>query len=76
MEDFFLNLTSSQGIWSALSVVLIFYIIRTQDKRDQKQTEREENYQKIIQDLTDKLAIVADIKEGVDKLQKDQSPTV
>ncbi|WP_374048775.1 BhlA/UviB family holin-like peptide [uncultured Clostridium sp.] len=32
MEDF-IKLASTQGIWSALSIVLIFYILKMQEKR-------------------------------------------
>ncbi|MCD3216326.1 BhlA/UviB family holin-like peptide, partial [Clostridium botulinum] len=37
MENEILKLASSQGIWAALSVVLIFYILKAQEKRDLKQ---------------------------------------
>ncbi|MCD3199020.1 BhlA/UviB family holin-like peptide, partial [Clostridium botulinum] len=53
MENEILKLASSQGIWAALSVVLIFYILKAQEKRDLKQEQREENYQRIIKNLTD-----------------------
>ena len=58
MEDFFLDIASSNGIWAALSLALIFFIIRAQEKRDAKQDECEQNYQKIIEELTQKFKII------------------
>ncbi|SNY48422.1 BhlA holin family protein, partial [Orenia metallireducens] len=58
MESKVLDLALSQGIWAVLAVVLIFYILKAQEKRDLKQEEREEKYQNIITQLTDKLNIV------------------
>ncbi|MBD8045815.1 BhlA/UviB family holin-like peptide [Clostridium faecium] len=68
MEDF-IKLASTQGIWSALSIVLIFYILKMQEKRDLKQEEREKNYQDIISKLTDKLNIVEDVKKDVEEIK-------
>lgn len=40
MEDFFLDAAASNGVWAALSLALIFFILRAQEKRDAKQDER------------------------------------
>ncbi|MCY6356185.1 BhlA/UviB family holin-like peptide [Clostridium sp. ZS2-4] len=69
MENEVLNLASSQGIWAALSVVLIFYILKAQEKRDKRQEEREQNYQSIISKLTDKFNIVEDVKKDVEAIK-------
>ena len=53
MEEKILQLVSSQGIWATLSIILISYILKTQEKRDKKQYEREIEYQKIISELTE-----------------------
>lgn len=42
----------TQGIWAALSIALIFYILKAQEKRDVSQGEREKNYQNIIEALS------------------------
>ncbi|WP_291562757.1 MULTISPECIES: BhlA/UviB family holin-like peptide [unclassified Clostridium] len=68
MDDF-IKLASTQGIWSALSIVLIFYILKMQEKRDLKQEEREKSYQEIISKLTDKLNIVEDVKKDVEEIK-------
>lgn len=69
MEGEILKLASSQGIWAALSVALIFYILKAQEKRDIRQEEREVNYQKIISKLTDKFNIVEDVKRDVEDIK-------
>lgn len=69
MEDFFLDIASFNGIWAALSLALIFFIIRAQEKRDAKQDEREQNYQKIIEELTQKFKIIEDVKDDVGKIK-------
>ncbi|MCS4466074.1 BhlA/UviB family holin-like peptide [Clostridium botulinum] len=63
MENEILKSALSQGIWAVLSVFLLFYILKAQEKRDQKQDEREKNYQEIISKITDKLAIVEVVKK-------------
>lgn len=69
MESELIKLASSQGIWVALSVALIFYILKAQEKRDMKQEEREEKYQRIIKNLTDKLSIIDNIKNDVKEIK-------
>lgn len=69
MENKIVELASTQGIWAALSVALIFYILKTQEKRDIRQEEREQNYQGIISKLTDKLNIVEDVKKDVEDIK-------
>lgn len=60
-----IKLAMSQGIWAVMSVSLLFYILKNQEKRDEKQEEREKNYQDIISKMSDKLIIVEDIKKDV-----------
>ncbi|MCD3218176.1 hypothetical protein G8S55_13395 [Clostridium botulinum C] len=70
MEQEILKLASSQGIWAALSVALIFYILKAQEKRDSKQELREVNYQNIIEKLTDKFNLVEDVKKDVEDIKE------
>ena len=60
-----IKLAASQGFWAVMSVSLLFYILKNQEKRDIKQEEREKNYQDIISKMSDKLIIVEDIKRDV-----------
>ena len=69
MEDFFLDAAASNGVWAALSLALIFFILRAQERRDAKQDEREQNYQKIIEELTQKLHIITDMREDIEMLE-------
>ncbi|MFR1709719.1 MAG: BhlA/UviB family holin-like peptide [Clostridium sp.] len=65
MENEMIKLAASQGFWAVMSVSLLFYILKNQEKRDIKQEEREKNYQDIISKMSDKLIIVEDIKKDV-----------
>jgi len=65
MENDLIKLASTQGIWAALAVVLIFYILKAQEKRDLTQAEREEKYQEIITKLTDEFNVIKDIQKDV-----------
>ena len=62
METEVLKVAATQGLWATLSVVLIFYILRSQEKRDLKQDARENKYQEIIHKLTEQLYVVNDLK--------------
>lgn len=61
MEAELIKVVTSQGIWAVLSVFLIFYILKAQEKR-------EDNYQKVIAELTEELKIISQINEHVKKL--------
>ena len=69
METNLFKLAASQGIWATLSIVLIFYILKAQEKRDLRQEERENNYQQIISNLTDKLNIIEEVKSDVEDIK-------
>lgn len=70
MENEILASALSQGIWAVLSVFLLFYILKAQEKRDQKQDEREKNYQEIISKITDKLSVVEVVKKDVEDIKQ------
>lgn len=70
MENEIMNTALSQGIWAVLSVFLLFYILKAQEKRDQKQEEREKNYQEIITKITDKLCVVEEVKKDVEEIKQ------
>lgn len=69
MESEILKIASTQGIWAALSVALIFYILRAQEQRDTKQEEREKNYQNLLANLSSQFSIVEDIKKDVTEIR-------
>jgi membrane protein implicated in regulation of membrane protease activity len=65
LEERLYELATTNGIWALLSVVLIVYILKAQEKRDERQEEREKNYQSLIYSLSDKLNIVQEIKDDI-----------
>jgi hypothetical protein len=69
MEEKIIEMAAAQGTWALLSIVLIFYILKTQEKRDLRQEEREKSYQDIISSLTDKLNLVKDVKGDVTQIK-------
>lgn len=69
MEEKLFDVAATQGIWAVLSISLIFYILKAQEKRDTRQEEREKNYQNIITMLSDKLDIVEDIKNDISEIK-------
>lgn len=70
MEEQLIALASLQGIWTTLSFFLIIYILRNQEKRDKKQEEREENYQNIIESLSERLKLIEDVKDDVAEVKR------
>ena len=58
LENELIKIAMSQGIWAVLSIFLIIYILKVQEKRDLKQDEREKNYFELIENLTDKMKII------------------
>ena len=65
MENKIIELIGTQGAWALLSVVLIFYILKAQEKRDCRQEERERKYQDIIKTMSDKLGILSNLSEDI-----------
>lgn len=58
------------GIWVLLFVSLFLYTIKNNEKLVEKQDQREVNYQKLLSDMTEKYAVVEDIRNSVDEIQK------
>lgn len=70
LENELLKVATSQGIWALLSMSLLLYILKAQEKRDLKQEERELKYQEIISKLTEKFTIVETIKKDVEDIKE------
>jgi beta-lactamase regulating signal transducer with metallopeptidase domain len=64
-----MKLATSQGIWATLAIILIFYILKAQEKRDEKQELREKNYQKIILKLTKEFELIQDIQRDITEIR-------
>lgn len=66
MDELF-KIGVNQGLGYALFIFLLFYVLKQQEKRDAKADEREEKYQNIIAELTEKYSDIAkDVKEVKD----------
>lgn len=70
MEKEILTAAVSQGIWAVLSIFLLFYILKAQEKRDINQEKREQSYQDIISKLTDKFGVMDDVKKDVEFIKR------
>ena len=70
LEQALIEAATTQGIWVLLFVSLFMYTIKNNEKLAEKQDKREENYQKLLSDMTEKYAVVEDIRNSVDEIQK------
>ena len=70
MEQALIEAATTQVIWVLLFVSLFLYTIKNNEKLVEKQDKREENYQKLLSDMTEKYAVVEDIRNSVDEIQK------
>ena len=70
LEQALIEAATTQGIWVLLFVSLFMYTIKNNEKLAEKQDKREENYQKLLFDMTEKYAVVEDIRNSVDEIQK------
>lgn len=70
MEQALIDMATTQEIWVLLFVALFIYTIKNNEKLVERQDARENNYQKLLAEITAKYAIVEDIKECVDEIQK------
>lgn len=76
MENELLKGAMSYGIFAILFCYLLLYVLKTQEKRDEKSQIREEKYQEIIsenqtilEELTQKFKIIEDVKEDVKEIK-------
>lgn len=65
MENDLIKIASSQGIWAALSVTLIYYVLKAQEKKDSLQNEKEQKYQDIISKLTEGFSAIKDMQKDI-----------
>ena len=70
MEQALIEAATTQRIWVILFISLFLYTIKNNEKLVEKQDQREVNYQKLLSDMTEKYAVVEDIRNSVDEIQK------
>ena len=68
MESTVMETAVSQGIWAVLAVFLLIYIVKSNEKRDAKQEEREKNYQTVIESLTEKFQILTQVQSDLKEI--------
>ena len=62
VESEVLKMAASQGLWAVLFVLLLFYILKENSKREAK-------YQEIISDLSSNLNIIKDVRDDVKEIK-------
>ena len=70
MEQALIEAATTQGIWVLLFISLFLYTIKNNEKLVEKQDQREVNYQKLLSDMTEKYAVVEDIRTAWMKFRK------
>lgn len=65
METTMLDAALSQGIWAVVAVFLLIYVVKSNEQRDKKQEERENNYQSVIEKLTEKYQILYTVQNDL-----------
>lgn len=70
MENELIKMATTQGIWSFLSIFLIFYILKNQQRRDEVHNKREVQYQETIKTLTNKLSVLEKIENYLKDKEK------
>lgn len=69
MSNELFEMASTQGVWAILSVSLIFYILKAQEKRDEIQEKREEKYQEIIENMASRLEVLTHLSDDVSEIK-------
>ena len=64
MPQEILKLAIGQGLWAALFVVLLFYVLRTNEKRELQ-------LRGIIDKLADKLGVLDNIEKSIEEIKID-----
>lgn len=70
MEGKILESIAQYGVFALLFAFLLFYVLRTNDSREKRYIEREDIYQDIIKELTQKFCIIDGIKNDVCEIKE------
>ena len=69
METTMLDAALSKGIWAGVAVFLLIYVVKSNEQRDKKQEERENNYQSVIEKLTEKYQILYTVQNDLNEIK-------
>ena len=70
MEQTLLEAATAQGIWVLLFIVLFLYTIKNHEKMLEKQEQREEKYQNLLLEMTEKFVVLENIKNSIEEIKK------
>ena len=70
VESEVVKMVVTQGVFAVLFVYLLFYVLKTTDKREAQSDAREIRLITALETLAQKFDIVDDIKEGLCRVEK------
>lgn len=70
MEQTLLEAATAQGIWVLLFIVLFLYTIKNHEKMLEKQEQREEKYQNLLLEMTEKFVVLENIQNSIEEIKK------
>ena len=65
-----LEMAFNHGIWAALFVGLLFYILRDTAKREKKYQEINEENRQVIKQLAENLRVVKQVQQDIGEIKK------
>lgn len=63
MEAAFFEKALSQGLWAAVAIFLFLYLVKSSEKRDIRQEERETQYCKVINEFSQSFNVILTIQK-------------
>lgn len=70
MESSVLDAALSQGIWAVLTVFLLIYIVKSNERFSARQEEREKQYQELLSALTEKFNVLSVIEKDIAEVKE------
>ncbi len=70
METVFIEKALSQGLWAAIAIFLFLYSLKSTEKRDIRQEEREAQYCKVINELSQSLNAILSMQKELTEIKE------
>lgn len=70
MEVAFIEKALSQGLWAAVAIFLFLYLVKSTEKRDLRQEEREVQYCKVINELSQNFNTILLIQKNLTDIKE------
>ena len=71
MENLLVTALEGQSIGTICAIFMVWYVLNTTGKREERSLQREDKLQKLITKLTDKFNLVEDVKESMEEMKAD-----